>query len=63
MKVRVEIIIEVDPEAYRATYGESQSIAEIRDDVKWSAFNAVAQTTFPFEEQETIVKRCELLNA
>lgn len=41
MKIRVEIVVEVDREAYEAEYG-SASAAEIREHIRSGAQSAVA---------------------
>jgi hypothetical protein len=42
MKVSVKIVLEVDPDAYRAEYGEDDDLPTIRADVKSVASQAVA---------------------
>lgn len=55
MKVRITLIVEVDPEARRAEYGEpSLTLTEIREDVKASIVGVVQQATYP--EDSGIIK-------
>lgn len=63
-KIRVQVIIsmDIDRAGYEAAYG-AKSVREIRDDIQWSAFNAVAQTTLPMDEQDRMISNVVLLNA
>ncbi len=41
MKVRIELVAEVDVDAFEEAYG-TRSAAEIRESIKWGAQSAVA---------------------
>ncbi len=53
-KVRLNVTIEVDVDAYNAEYGEHKTKREVADDARWSAINAIVQTAYP-EDSKVIV--------
>lgn len=61
MRVQVIISMDVDVDAYLAEY-PGKSLTDIRNDIKWSAFNAVAQTTLPSDHNDLVIRNTELLN-
>lgn len=60
MKVKVVLLIDVDPDQHNAEYGDNLSRSAIRDDVKQSVVNVVAQTTYP--ESSNIIRDVTLVN-
>lgn len=62
MRVQVIISMDVDIDAYNAEY-PGKSAKDIRSDIKWSAYNAVAQTTLPSDHNDAVLKNVQLLNA
>lgn len=60
MKVKVVLLIDVDPDQHNAEYGDGLSKSAIRDDVKQSVLNVVAQVTYP--EGSGIIRDVTLVN-
>ena len=44
MKVRVDIVVDVDPQAYRDEYGTSDTVAEIREDIRLRVYDAARES-------------------
>ncbi len=40
IKVAAYIVVEIDADAYESEYGKSESVAQLREDIKWTMFNA-----------------------
>lgn len=53
--VGIYLSVTVDLDELNAEYGTNYTVAEAREDVKASAFNAVAQTMYPQEALDKIV--------
>lgn len=61
LKVRIEVLVEVDRDAYELAYGIREA-AQIRNDVKYAAFSALSPEGGVWASDGGIVN-AELLNA
>lgn len=60
MKVRVVLTIDVDPDAWRAEYGdEKATLAEIREDVKLAIAQAATDQGGIYREGAGIIRKVE----
>jgi hypothetical protein len=59
MKVRIEIVLEIDPNAYNAEYNTKLTPREVANDVREGVFSAV-ESVFP--QHSKIVKEAKLVN-
>ena len=62
VKVRIDIVIEVDVDALNAEYGTSYSKREAAKDARESAFSSVMQSTYPYASNDAIIVSGELVN-
>lgn len=44
MRVIVELVIEVDPKAYNQEYATDYKVGEIKERIKWDAYDATTMT-------------------
>ena len=63
VKVRVDLLLEIDPKAYNAEYGENKSKREIANDVREAVFNTL-DAAFPYRGAgyAPIIVKAELKN-
>lgn len=57
--VGIYLSVTIDVDALSDEYGHTFTVAEAREDVKASAFNAVASAMYPMESNDRIVIRAE----
>jgi hypothetical protein len=58
-KVRLNVTIEVDVDAYNREYGENKSKREVAEDAKWSAFNII---NIAYPEDSGVIVNVVMMN-